>query len=266
MKLGGAGSGKRPQVRRPLGNTRSVEDPGLRSLKEMGCRLERASPDAILTADAKGTIIFCSQGAAKLLELLPGEAIGQNIGSFYKGGSAEASKILVQIESGESLRNCVTEMIASGGRHVPVSLAITPVRDRSGKIAGMICLVRDLTQMRRLENELADAERLAILGELSASLAHEIKNPLAGIKGAIDVIRDSPPSLPNGEGNNGLQLPAGGISLYNLERELIRQAMVRSGGNKTVAARLLKITRDTLRYKLKKYQLGQRDRHKEETS
>ncbi len=53
----------------------------------------------------------------------------------------------------------------------------------------------------------------------------------------------------------GIQLPAGGTSLYEVERELIRQALEQSRGNKTTAARLLRITRDTLRYKVKKYKL-----------
>jgi DNA-binding NtrC family response regulator len=52
-----------------------------------------------------------------------------------------------------------------------------------------------------------------------------------------------------------IRLPPGGLSLYNVEKELIRQAIERSKGNKTTAARLLRITRDTLRYKVKKYKL-----------
>lgn len=55
--------------------------------------------------------------------------------------------------------------------------------------------------------------------------------------------------------NGGIQLPAGGISLYSVEKELIKQALEQSGGNKSTAARLLHITRDTLRYKVKKYEL-----------
>jgi transcriptional regulator with PAS, ATPase and Fis domain len=54
---------------------------------------------------------------------------------------------------------------------------------------------------------------------------------------------------------NGIHFPQGGISLYQVERELIRQALEHSRGNKTTAARLLQITRDTLRYKVKKYHL-----------
>jgi len=52
-----------------------------------------------------------------------------------------------------------------------------------------------------------------------------------------------------------IALPPGGISLYDIERELIRQALEQARGNKTMASKLLRITRDTLRYKVKKYRL-----------
>jgi two-component system, NtrC family, response regulator AtoC len=63
--------------------------------------------------------------------------------------------------------------------------------------------------------------------------------------------------VPMGEGGDegGIRLPAGGTSLYDVERDLIRQALEQSRGNKTTAAKLLRITRDTLRYKVKKYRL-----------
>ncbi|NWG13420.1 MAG: sigma-54-dependent Fis family transcriptional regulator [Acidobacteria bacterium] len=56
-------------------------------------------------------------------------------------------------------------------------------------------------------------------------------------------------------GNGTVMLPPGGTSLYEVERDLIRQALEQARGNKTMAARLLRITRDTLRYKVKKYRL-----------
>ena len=64
-----------------------------------------------------------------------------------------------------------------------------------------------------------------------------------------------PVPMKENEGNGLVQLPAGGTSLYDVERELIRQALEQSRGNKTTAAKLLRITRDTLRYKVKKYNL-----------
>ncbi|MDA2937750.1 sigma-54 dependent transcriptional regulator [Acidobacteria bacterium AH-259-A15] len=56
--------------------------------------------------------------------------------------------------------------------------------------------------------------------------------------------------------NGIVPIPSQGINLYEVERELIRQALIKAGGNQTQASRLLSITRDTLRYKMKKYGLG----------
>jgi len=64
-----------------------------------------------------------------------------------------------------------------------------------------------------------------------------------------------PVPMAEGEANGRVRLPLGGTSLYEVERELIRQALEQSRGNKTTAAKLLHITRDTLRYKVKKYKL-----------
>jgi two-component system response regulator AtoC len=63
--------------------------------------------------------------------------------------------------------------------------------------------------------------------------------------------------VPRGEdaGDGNIHLPPGGVALYEVERELIRQALEQSRGNKTTAAKLLQITRDTLRYKVKKYRM-----------
>jgi len=64
-----------------------------------------------------------------------------------------------------------------------------------------------------------------------------------------------PVPVGEGGGNGDLRLPEGGMSLFSLEKDLIRQALDQARGNKTTAARLLRITRDTLRYKVKKYKL-----------
>jgi len=64
-----------------------------------------------------------------------------------------------------------------------------------------------------------------------------------------------PVPMEEGSTDGGILLPPGGMSLYDVEKELIRQAIHQARGNKTTAARLLRITRDTLRYKAKKYKL-----------
>jgi two-component system, NtrC family, response regulator AtoC len=66
---------------------------------------------------------------------------------------------------------------------------------------------------------------------------------------------EMPSPTEGAEASGEIQLPPGGISLYSVEKDLIRQALDQAHGNKSIAARLLRITRDTLRYKVKKYKL-----------
>jgi len=99
--------------------------------------------------------------------------------------------------------------------------------------------------IRELRNAI---ERVMILAE---------GNRVAAKYLPIRISEGGPLPIPAGEGGEeaGIRLPPGGTSLYDVERELIRQAIEQSRGNKTTAARLLGITRDTLRYKVKKYRL-----------
>ena len=99
--------------------------------------------------------------------------------------------------------------------------------------------------VRELRNAI---ERVMILAEGNRVAAKHL--PIRISEGGI-----LPVPMSERSENGGIRLPAGGTSLYEVERELIRQALEQSRGNKTMAAKLLRITRDTLRYKVKKYHL-----------
>ena len=101
--------------------------------------------------------------------------------------------------------------------------------------------------VRELKNAIERAMILQDDGDISAALL-----PLR--------ISEFTPETSRSSLDNSLKMPAQGIDLYEVEKELIRQALILSRGNQTEASRLLAITRDTLRYKMKKYSLG----HKKE--
>ena len=67
-------------------------------------------------------------------------------------------------------------------------VSTTVLRDGKGRYAGRASIVRDVTERDRIRRELTKKESLAVIGEMAAAIAHEIKNPLAGIGGAIQVI------------------------------------------------------------------------------
>jgi len=99
--------------------------------------------------------------------------------------------------------------------------------------------------IRELRNAI---ERVMILAEGNRVTAKYL--PIRISEGGI-----MPVPMSEGSEDGSIRLPAGGISLYEVERELIRQALSQARGNKTTASKLLHITRDTLRYKVKKYNL-----------
>jgi signal transduction histidine kinase len=70
-------------------------------------------------------------------------------------------------------------------------LTTSPIRDENNKFEGVVLLFRDLTEVIHLRLQIERMERLALLGELSAGIAHEIRNPLAGIKAAAQILEDS---------------------------------------------------------------------------
>jgi len=130
----------------------------LRLISDQGCELEQTSPDAVFTTDAKGLITSCSQRAGELLGISSRKVIGENVGRYF-GGNSEALSILQRLKEQRSFQHYLTDLVAATGRRIPISLSASAVFDKSGEITGTIGVIHDLTEIRRLEDELAKNNR-----------------------------------------------------------------------------------------------------------
>lgn len=72
--------------------------------------------------------------------------------------------------------------------HVHLGCSISPLKDKHGKQIGHILIFQDLTEIKRMEENLEKSKRLALIGEMAAGLAHEMRNPLASITGSIQLL------------------------------------------------------------------------------
>ena len=81
-----------------------------------------------------------------------------------------------------------TLMHRPDGEGVPVLLTLSTLRSAAGEPIGLVAACEDLSAMRRMEARMRQADRLASLGRLSANIAHEIRNPLASMTGAIEAL------------------------------------------------------------------------------
>src|SRR5262249_18776114 len=74
------------------------------------------------------------------------------------------------------------------GRQVPVSIVTAPLNGRDGAVEAAVVVLRDLSRIRQLEAEVRRGETLAAAGRMAVGLAHEIRNPLGAIRGAVQLL------------------------------------------------------------------------------
>jgi len=85
------------------------------------------------------------------------------------------------IKKGVSRCNTEAQYLSKDNQPIPVNITAFPLKDHEGHILGMVEIFRDISEVKTLQTQLVQSERLAILGQLAAGVAHEINNPINGI-------------------------------------------------------------------------------------
>lgn len=145
--------------------------------------------DGVIVIDPRGKISFINQAAESLVASSAARALQEPYTRLFR----KNLWLLSMIENSQppclnSTRG-ESDFVNLWGRSAPVSASVSPLQDQYGRSLGTILLLRDLTRRREMEEDLKRSDRLAMLGTLAAGLAHEIKNPLGGIKGAAQLLR-----------------------------------------------------------------------------
>jgi PAS domain S-box-containing protein len=148
-----------------------------------------SSHDAIVSKSLNGVITSWNKGAERLFGYSAEEAVGQNITLIIPPERRDEERmILEQLARGERVDHFETVRMRKDGSLLDVSLTISPMKDVSGRVVGASKLARDITEQKRAEEvlrqaqtDLAHASRLTTMGEFTASLAHEVKQPIAAI-------------------------------------------------------------------------------------
>jgi len=139
-----------------------------------------------LITDAKGVIVAINRAACQILELVERDIAGRHVEGVIRPRSGAECPVVTALRSQKDFSSY--EFSAETGKHEAKLLGLTTnrIHDGHGHVNGVIATFTDLTEMARMRQELQKQDRMAVVGELSAGLAHEIRNPVAAIRGAME--------------------------------------------------------------------------------
>ena len=143
-----------------------------------------SSEDAIVAKDLRSIVTSWNKAAERMFGYTADEMIGQSITILIPPEHAEEeSEILDRIKSGIRVEHFESIRLRKDGSTFPVSLTISPIRDRQGNVVGASKIARDITALKAAERALIEADHRK--DNFLATLAHELRNPLAPIRNAV---------------------------------------------------------------------------------
>ncbi len=135
-----------------------------------------------------GVITTINPEAARILRLNKEEAEGTNIKNIERLNNFW-EKIAHAMETGETIKRDEVLITVENDKSVPIGFSISPITGAEHRFSGCVVILKDLSEIKALEQKLKHAERLTYLGKMASWVAHEIRNPLTSIDGFAQLLQ-----------------------------------------------------------------------------
>lgn len=145
--------------------------------------------DSVITVDINGNITFMNKAVVNLLEVNLDEVIDKPYMKSMFNDGAFRSFLMKTLETGENYIGVEMEYPANG-KQLYISSSSSRLFDSTGNFIGAVVTFKDITEKKRLEQQVYRADRLSALGVMMAGVAHEIRNPLTAIKSLIQYLQE----------------------------------------------------------------------------
>ena len=160
--------------------------------QEFATRLVDSFPDLIFVLDASGHYTFASPRVKEILGYETQDFDAKELGERTHAEDRPGLQSLFaeMVEGRQSFASLEIRVRHKLGEWRRIRCHFSPLSDESGKIDGVIISGRDVTDLKRLEEQLIQAEKLAAMGQMLAGVAHELNNPLTAILGVTELLRE----------------------------------------------------------------------------
>jgi PAS domain S-box-containing protein len=187
---------------RPVGMTGTVLDITARKRAEEALRqakhhletLIASAPLAILSVDADGIVETWNPAAERVFGWTAAEVAGRPVPVVPEDKKDECAALRRRVMDGESLNGVELTRQKKDGTPVTVILFAAPLRDAQARITGILALFEDVTGVKRLEQQVFQAQKMEAIGRLAGGVAHDFNNLLTAILGSTDLLLESLPS------------------------------------------------------------------------
>jgi two-component system sensor histidine kinase PilS (NtrC family) len=145
----------------------------------------------VLTLDLGGHIVYFNRAAEEILGIPEKKIRGRHLREALGVAYPELAERLDWVLATQQM-DCRSELTIHrpDGKTLPVGISTSVLSGANGRSRGIIAVFADLTEVKEIEEKMRRQDRLAAIGELSAGIAHEIRNPLAAISGSVEVLRN----------------------------------------------------------------------------
>jgi PAS domain S-box-containing protein len=149
-----------------------------------------SSDDVIVSKDLNGIIRSWNGAATRLFGYSADEMIGASILKLIPEDlHSDEKTIMENIRAGRRVEHFETVRRTKSGQLLDVSLTISPIKDKHGRVIGASKILRDISTRKRVEQALLQAEKIAATGRMAATIAHEINNPLEAVMNLMYLLR-----------------------------------------------------------------------------
>ncbi|WP_158598317.1 PAS domain S-box protein [Falsibacillus albus] len=170
---------------------RMIIENELKEVKELLEAHFENTAESISLLDENGNILKINKAFEKAFGWLQDEIVGYSMKILHKNGrSEEFEEILMRIKRKERIVDFETIRYNRWKKPVHVIINVTPIISKSGELIGMSSIMRDVTKQKQTEDLLKKSKQLALIGQLAAGVAHEVRNPLTTLKGFMQLLKE----------------------------------------------------------------------------
>ncbi len=155
-------------------------------LRIQSCAVEQ-SPSMVIIADTTGRIEYVNNSFCRITGYASGEVKGKYLRDYNGQASGGFMRIWKDIEGGNEWKGEIGNQKKTGDSYWEYA-TFFPLRDANGTVTHFLKFAEDISERKQMERDMAKLERLNLVGEMAASIGHEIRNPMTTVRGFLQML------------------------------------------------------------------------------